>query len=339
MCKSFLHGKNVSTDFQQTGSDTLYQRYATSLRMGNIGYNYSKKAAESISVDYSNLVSYTSDLHRLITTGHDHYADIGLLDADGQYQQLNLNLLQIENEYYSPVRPKQLADRYEPPVIAMRNRGILYLELRCVDVNMLEPAGMSQQQLDFFEVFLLHALLENSPPIDKAESRINGANITTVAHRGRDPEASVTYKSRQMSVRDAGAEMLYAMEPVAEFLDRQRTGATTAGASTGDAARYMSAVRAQQEKIANIDLTPSAVILDELLSGQKSFTDIATSHSNEATDFYSNLTVDEKVQTTLQQAVDESMPRQLALEAESTGSFDDYLNDYFMQLQASPTVS
>ena len=142
-----------------------------------------------------------------------------------------------------------------------------------------------------------------------------------------------------MSVRDAGAEMLYAMEPVAEFLDRQRTGATTAGASTGDAARYMSAVRAQQEKIANIDLTPSAVILDELLSGQKSFTDIATSHSNEATDFYSNLTVDEKVQTTLQQAVDESMPRQLALEAESTGSFDDYLNDYFMQLQASPTVS
>ncbi len=335
VCRTFMEGKTISKDFAVHGNDTLYQRYATSLRMGDIGYNYSKKAAESISVDYSDLASYTNDLHRLITTEHDSYAELGLLDEAGEHQQLNLNLLQIENEYYSPVRPKQLAERFEPPVVAMRSRGILYLELRCIDVNMLEPAGMSQQQLDFFEIFLLQALLDRSPPIDKHESRINGTNISTVAHRGRDPQANVIFKNRQMSVRDAAAALLSDMQPVAEFLDKHRN---TAAADAAVADRYSSALRSQQEKVANLDQTPSAVILDELLSSGQSFIESARAHSNEAASFYADLPADEDTQASLQQAVDASTPAQRMLEEQSTGSFEDYLDKYFKQLQTLSPV-
>lgn len=330
VCKSFLQNKNPSSDFLSHGEDTLYQPYATSLRMGDIGYNYSKKAAASISVDYSDLSTYTSDLHRLITTEHDSYVDLGLLDSNGEYLQLNQNLLQIENEYYSPVRPKQLAERFEPPVIAMRTRGILYVELRCVDVNMHDPAGMNQQQLDFLEIFMLHALLEQSPPIDADESRINGTNISTVAHRGRDPEAQVTVEGRTMAVREAAAALLGDMELIAEFLDKHRGDDSQ---NPIDTHRYVSALQAQQNKVAHIEQTPSAVILDELLGSGHSFIDLAREHSGAAESFYSALTANADTQSSLRQAVTESVAQQRSLEEGSTSSFDDYLANYFKQLE------
>ena len=37
------------------------------------------------------------------------------LCRDGEWQQLNANILQIENEYYSSVRPKQILQGEEKP--------------------------------------------------------------------------------------------------------------------------------------------------------------------------------------------------------------------------------
>jgi len=42
---------------------------------------------------------------------------------DGEWQQLNANILQIENEYYSSVRPKQILQGEEKPTLALARRG------------------------------------------------------------------------------------------------------------------------------------------------------------------------------------------------------------------------
>ena len=42
---------------------------------------------------------------------------------DGVYRQLNTNILQIENEFYGSVRPKQVAQTGERPLVALATRG------------------------------------------------------------------------------------------------------------------------------------------------------------------------------------------------------------------------
>ncbi|EQD62600.1 Glutamate--cysteine ligase domain protein, partial [mine drainage metagenome] len=48
---------------------------------------------------------YIDDLSRAISTPHPPYAALGVRTGE-VYRQLNANLLQIENEYYSFIRPK-----------------------------------------------------------------------------------------------------------------------------------------------------------------------------------------------------------------------------------------
>lgn len=334
ICKTFLDGRAPVSGFEQHGNSTLYQPYATSLRMGDIGYNYSKKAAASITVDYSNLETYTADLHRLITTTHEGYAEFGLLDDEGRYQQLNEHLLQIENEYYSPVRPKQLVNKMEAPVLAKRARGILYAELRCLDLNIFEPCGMSEQQLHFLEVFMLHGVLCDSPVIADNEMQDIGRNMSTVAHRGRDPEATVTIKGQVTPLQDAARALLDELDAVAAFLDKD------AGIGRGSTASvYADAVQAQRQKVENIELTPSARVLDEVLSQHDSFYDFAREQSETVARHCKTLKPDADIQTRLQSAVEQSVEKQRALEADDSQDFDAFLKSYFSQLSDLPAIS
>jgi len=304
ICKTFLDGRKPLSEFESHGNSTLYQPYATSLRMGDIGYNYSKKAAASITVDYSDLESYTADLHRLITTTHEGYAEFGLFDDQGRYQQLNEHLLQIENEYYSPVRPKQLVNKMEAPVLAKRARGILYAELRCLDLNIFEPCGMSEQQLHFLEIFMLHALLSESPII--ADKEMNAARA-----------------------------LLDDLDPVAAFMDKN----AASGIKGSKISIYVDALQAQREKVENIELTPSARVLDELLSRHDSFYDFAREHSRKLADHCQTLEADAAIQSRLQAAVKSSVEKQQTLETEDAPEFGAFLKSYFSQLSDLPAIS
>ena len=46
------------------------------------------------------------------------YAAIGVV-VDGDYRQLNANILQIENEYYSTIRPKPSKASKHRPLVAL----------------------------------------------------------------------------------------------------------------------------------------------------------------------------------------------------------------------------
>lgn len=103
---SFVDGRKHR--LQAFGDDiqTQHLPFATSLRMGDLGYQ--SDAQQSLFVCYNNVNSYLRTLCGAITKSHPAYAAIGVKDDAGNYKQLNTSLLQIENEFYSSIDRKSV---------------------------------------------------------------------------------------------------------------------------------------------------------------------------------------------------------------------------------------
>jgi len=331
ICRTFLQGGKALPGMEVHEGHTLYEPYATSLRMGDIGYNYKRDTATAVKVDYSSLKSYTDDLHRLVTTPHPQYQSAGLRDASGQYQQLNTNILQIENEYYSSIRPKQLTESMEPPVFAMRERGIRYLELRSLDVNVFEPVGMSLEQLHFLEVFMLHALLQDSPPVSDSEMEKLAANRKSVAHQGRDPELRLWTADGDVPLKDCAYGLFEELQLVAQFLDKDTSRSGQASVSRV----YEEAVTQQRNKIDDFSLTPSATVLEKMFAANQSYFDLIRQHSLRAQTACKDFEADPDITRQLEQSVTESLQKQAAIEAADELSFDEFLDEYQAKLEPS----
>ncbi len=151
MCRSFDTGSDLK--LARLGDDTWYEPFATSLRMSDIGYSNRNQARINISLN--TLDAYIRDLGAAMHTPEPEYQDIGII-VDGAYRQLNANLLQIENEYYSPIRPKRVARSGERPTAALQRGGIEYVEIRSLDLSVDDPAGINQNTMRFMEAFLLY---------------------------------------------------------------------------------------------------------------------------------------------------------------------------------------
>ena len=101
LCRSFRpEGHELLTELD---SATWYAPYATSLRMSDLGYR--NKTQGRLSIRANSLAEYLAGIRSAVTTLEPRYAAIGVV-VDGEYRQLNANILQIENEYYSTIRPK-----------------------------------------------------------------------------------------------------------------------------------------------------------------------------------------------------------------------------------------
>src|SRR5207342_1442616 len=91
VCGSFLEGRDIK--LPQLDAGTFYEPYATSLRMSDLGYRNKSQAGVEISVN--SLEDYVRDLQRAISTPNAEYQRLGVA-VNGEYRQLNANLLQIE---------------------------------------------------------------------------------------------------------------------------------------------------------------------------------------------------------------------------------------------------
>ncbi|HTE42268.1 MAG TPA: glutamate--cysteine ligase, partial [Steroidobacteraceae bacterium] len=141
LCKSFLEGRPHT--LKELTRGTLYEPYATSLRMSDLGYRNKNQAGVEISVN--SLDEYLRDLSQAIAIPSAEYEKIGVKvnGASGpEYRQLNANLLQIENEYYSFIRPKRVANSGERPTHALSRAGVQYVEVRALDVSAFDPVGV-----------------------------------------------------------------------------------------------------------------------------------------------------------------------------------------------------
>ena len=317
VCKSFFVDR-VSR-LESFDANTFYEPYATSLRMGDIGYQNRREQGVGIKACYDTLGAYINSLEQAIATPAAPWQEIGV-KRDGEYRQLNANILQIENEYYSSVRPKQLLDGLEKPVLALRRRGIRYLELRSLDVNAYHPVGVDDTQIRFIEALLLYCLLLDSPSIGLQERWEIDRNLEAVAHRGRDPAFHLIRAGRGLSVREWGDEILDGVQAICEQLDAAQPGAG-----------YQAALAAQRAKVHDPEATPSATMLRDMRERGEGFYGFARRLSGDHAQYFRQRGLPPEREAALTREAQASLARQAELEADDSQDFDSFLGAYFAQ--------
>ena len=313
VCKSFALGE---ASLQSLNDTTWFEPWATSLRMSDLGY--SNQNQSRINISLNSLDEYVEDLSNAICTPEPAYEEIGV-KVDGAYRQLNTNLLQIENEYYSPVRPKRVARSGEQPTAALRREGIEYVEIRSLDINMFDPAGINQNTMRFIEAFLIYCLLEDSPKLDASAMEEIAFNQTGTAKRGRDPEFRLHRDGKSIELRKWATEILAGVHEVAALLDQH----------DGDRS-YRDAVHALQAVVDNPEATLSAKIIAELRDTGASFFEFALDMARCHRDYFASISPLEgrRGQVLADEAAD-SLQRQQEIEAADQISLDEYLQQYF----------
>jgi len=316
LCESFLGG--APDTFQRFDAHTLYEPYATSLRMSDVGYK--NKAQAALAVSYNDLDGYVASLIRAMRTTDPDYARIGTC-VDGEWRQLSTAILQIENEYYSFVRPKAVAHPGERPTAALRRAGVEYVEIRALDLDPFTPGGVGIDALCFIEALLLFCLLQESPPIGAHELRHINHNQGLVARDGRNPALTLRQgDGREVGLRDWARELLRALEGPAALLDEQRVGTP-----------YANALQECRTRIDDPERTPSARVLHDMRERDEDFISFALrlSHAHRADFLATALAPDLEAQ--FRALASESLRQQAAIEAAEQEPFAEHLARYLAQ--------
>lgn len=314
----FVAGRKHRLHTFDDDNQTQHLPFATSLRMGDLGYQ--SDAQQSLFVCYNNVTSYLRTLCGAITQPHPAYQAIGVKDAAGHYQQLNTSLLQIENEFYSSIRPKRTTQSGETALQALRLRGVEYVEVRCVDLNPYEPLGVSETQLRVIDAFLMYCLLSDSPVAGENEYAEWLENQKRMVYSGRDPALRLLRDGSEIAFSDWAQEILEHTRDCAKLLDQSY--------STAD---YVDAVNLQFAKLSNPELTPSAQLLADLKDQHKSFFEHTLALAESHHQYFSDrpLAADKQAEFTQQAA--QSLTDQTQLEQSPQLPFDTYLADYYAQ--------
>jgi glutamate--cysteine ligase len=314
VCKSFLGGRDPG--LAEFDAGTCYGPHATSLRMSDLGYRNTNQA--SIQLSMNSLDEYIAGLERAIRSPWPPYERIGVTQ-NGNWRQLSANALQIENEYYGFIRPKQPIRTGERPMLALRRAGVAYMEVRALDVSPYDPAGVSQNELRFLEAFLVFCMLHESPWLADSEMERLEDNHARVAAAGRRPDLMLVISGTEKSLVEWGRELGRQLVPICRLLDRD------------DPARsYSAALELQLEKIEDPALTPSARILAEMQLEGESFFHFARRMSRQHREYFAALPPMTPARLAeLEAEALRSLEAQQALEAAQAERFEEYLARYF----------
>ncbi|OTG85043.1 glutamate--cysteine ligase [Acinetobacter sp. ANC 4648] len=309
VCKCFMTGREHQLLPLVKG--TLYLPYATALRMGQFGYQNS--AQKQLGIHYNNLKAYVEELQKAVHTPYEQFSHLGLNNAQGEPIQINDHVLQIENEYYSLVRPKQVPQAGETPSEALADRGIGYVELRAVDVNPYSAIGINEDSAGFLEVLALYCLLKDSPDLFDDEQEIIEKNQAEVVNRGRAPNAKIMEAGQEYSLEDWLQSHINAMQPLAELLNQ--TYATDL---------YTQAILVMQRRIDDVAETLSAQVIEDTLEqgGTWSF---GSFMANQHLESYQQHVLSSETLAYFEALTQSSLQQQQQLEQDTSISFNDYL--------------
>ncbi|MCU7369430.1 hypothetical protein PEC18_00640 [Paucibacter sp. O1-1] len=87
--------------------------------MSDLGYT--NKEQDTLNISYNSLPEYLEGVGAAIKMPSKKFAQIGV-NVDGDYRQLNSNILQIENEFYAPIRAKRVTKSGEQAFASISSR-------------------------------------------------------------------------------------------------------------------------------------------------------------------------------------------------------------------------
>ncbi|MDE1181359.1 glutamate--cysteine ligase [Paraburkholderia sp.] len=311
--RRFLRGR--PHNLESLDADTLYRPYATSLRMSDLGYSNTAAQAE-LHADYDTLPGYLDALAQAVSQPYPAYEAIGT-QRDGEWVQINTNVLQIENEFYSTIRPKRVTYPGERPLHALASRGVQYVEVRCMDIDPFEPTGISLEAARFLDAYLLVCALDDSAPLPPDAYCEANRNFGRVTLEGRKPGLELSRDGQPVAMLDWANELMAKIDKAAAVLDTLR----------GDTS-HADSVRLQRAKLADASLTPSARVLQTMRDKQQSFLDFALDLSQAHADFFRARPLDPAESKAFDDLAAQSLAQQVQLEHDEVGSFDAFVAAY-----------
>lgn len=312
VCACFLSGRQHN--LQPLVSGTMYLPEATALRMGRLGYQNS--AQRGLGIHYNNMQDYIRGIEQAIHTPYQAFSELGLDDQNGEPLQINDHVLQIENEYYSPIRPKQIPQSGETPAQALKKRGVAYIELRAVDINPYSDIGIDLTSACFLEVVALYALLQDSPAIDDREQDCIDHNLIKVVDQGRKVNLSLTTPEGEYLFKPWARQQLEHMQAIAKLMDQGMQQPV-----------YQAALQVMGKRLEHVEQTLSAQVLSDTVTAGGSWR-----FGHALASRYASQQVEQQLQPEQQQyfsqIAEQSWQAQAHLEQQQQGDFKTYLAPY-----------
>jgi glutamate--cysteine ligase len=312
VASSFL--KNRPHQLEQLSDDTLYLPHATSLRMSDLGYQ--NNAQDGLVPPYNTLLEYMQSLSKAVRKPYAPYEELGM-KRDGEWWQINTNVLQIENEFYATIRPKRVIQMTERPVEALCARGVQYIEVRCMDTDPFEATGISASTARFLEAFLLFCALDESPLTNQAEGHENQQNFSKTVKQGRLENLQLSRHGTPISLKDWGLELCEKIAATAQLLDEQQ------GTQI-----HMQSLKVQCDKLENSNLCPSAQVLAALKEHNNSFEQFNLHQSRLMAEQLKQRPLSHDQVRFFEDLAQSSLQAQADLESIQKGSFDEFIADY-----------
>ncbi len=312
ICRSFVKGKKHNLETLVEGS--LYGPFATSLRMGDMGY--SNNAQSRLNISYNSLEEYTQGLEKAIRTSEPLYEEIGI-KVDGEYQQLSTSLLQIENEYYANIRPKRVAHSGERPALSLKRGGVEYIEVRGLDINPFSSDGITNEQIQWLDCFLVTCLLLPSPDISIREEGEIRQNLHRAVNYGRKKDLTLLSMNREISLAEAGNLMSEKILMIAKHMD-----------SNWRTSDYSDSVKHWQKCFDNPELTLSGQFL-QLMRENGGYYPAVKKLSLAQKDDFLDESMETETQEMFKQKAIKSIQQQTELEQKPQLDFDEFISNYY----------
>lgn len=304
--------------------------FATSLRLGPMGYQNNTKG--NFRVPLNNIQEYVQQLCLAINTNNPEFEKLGLYDANGKRQQISTNHIQIENEYYASIRPKRVTNRGERPAIALKERGVEYIEVRMLDVNPFKKVGIDINDMKFVDLMLIYCLIQDSPELHPQEELEISQRNTLVYLEGRNPHCEIPFNGKNIPLKDALQFILKDLTTLATILNL----------------KFIEEMQLE-ELIKHPNLTPSGNLAHQLQKWNIDFPewslDKAKRHREDFLLFSQSSYYKEHYKNKFEDLVPWSKKKQRELEHQdsSTGpNFETFLQEYLTQgkcLEAMPICS
>lgn len=309
LCKSFVSG-NHEHGLEEFDEHSLYAPFGTSLRMGDLGYT--SEAQRDLYISYNTLEEYAQGLLDAIQIPYPPYDSFHT--EDGSPAQLSTSILQIENEFYSTVRPKRVTSGGIRPVRMLREEGVEYVEVRLLDLNPFLAVGIDEEQMRFLNAFLLFCLLQDSPAGNRDEDNEIHANLQAVVRQGRDPALQLHRQGESIKLRDWAGATLREVQQVAALLDQ-----------VSDTSVHVAATAAQEAKVQDAALTPSARVLERMRELKTGYFRFAMNQSLANSDYFRAKTLSLDRLEEFRKMTTQSVSDQQSMEAADTLEFSSYL--------------
>jgi glutamate--cysteine ligase len=312
LCRSFLQGH--PSDLTELAPGTLHGAFATSLRMSDLGYQ--NHAQDKLNISFNSLAEYSAGLEAAIRTPDPYYTELGVRDGD-HWKQLSDSLLQLEAEFYAPMRPKRIAPNGMRPAKALRTLGVQYIEMRLFDLNPFIDIGIAPEQSLFADVLLLMCLFRASPPITSREQSENDENKRRVVTRGRQPGLQLLVHNHEQPLRALAHELFDDMAPFAAMLDAAYGGQN-----------YQHAMQDLRLRIDEPERTPSAQVI-EAVKQHGGYFNFAFEMSKTHTQSLQASALPADTLARFKASAQQSLGEQQQLDAAPQEPFEDFVAAYF----------